>query len=250
MIPIAICTVDRPEGYLHQTMANLLASDFGLRPDGRVHLCVGGPQTAYAMRYEEDQRVTVHRLTEAEWSVMAGERIHTRFTRNYLRCLRLYGPEGIIVLEDDVLLRSDWPRCLDLAREEMDFDGIENYVLALYYPHQARRSPRGKAYCSYLARSFFGTQAIYYPAVAAEMIVEFVEPRIHWKPGDLLLRQWCVENENLYATVRPLAQHVGFVSTGLGSIHQADGFDLPWPRAEISASGETAAPGQSISPQT
>ena len=132
----------------------------------------------------------------------------------------------------------------------MDSDGIDNYVLALYCPRQARLSRRGKAYCSYLARSFFGTQAIYYPAVAAEMIVEFVEARIHWKPGDLLLRQWCLENENLYATVRPLAQHVGFVSTGLGSIHQADGFDLPWPRAEVSGWGETAVPGQPSSPQT
>ena len=45
VIPIAICTVARPQPYLYATMTSLLASDWH---GGPVHVCVGGPDQLYA----------------------------------------------------------------------------------------------------------------------------------------------------------------------------------------------------------
>ena len=218
---------------MHQTMQSLFNSDVSGRSEWQMYICVGTPHSDYALRHESvDPRISIHPLPQTEWDAMAGETIHTRFTRNYLRCLSFCGPAGILVLEDDVLVRSDWVRCLEMARNEISSDHIDNHVLALYYPSQARLLPRGVTYSAYKAMSFFGTQAMYYSPEVVTKIIDFVEPRIHTLPGDLLLRRWFLENKILYATAIPLAQHVGFTSTGLGFMHQAVGFDAPWPRPQ------------------
>ena len=59
MIPIAVCTVARPQPYLYATMTSLLASDWH---GGPVHVCVGGPDQLYA-RPHAGRRVTIHPLT-------------------------------------------------------------------------------------------------------------------------------------------------------------------------------------------
>ncbi len=225
MIPIAVCSVARPQPYLYATMTSLLASDWH---GGPVHVCVGGPDHAYAKPHA-GRRVTIHPLTAADWAAMKDTSIHTRFNANYRRCLQHANDEGLIVLEDDVLMRPDWYRCLLLALDEMQAAGRRDYVLALYYPGDVQRSPRGVHYQSYVASSFYGTQALYFaPGVAATVVDHLAATPS--RTVDMALRNQLVKDQNVYATIRSLAQHIGYTSTGLaGHMHRAADFHVPWP---------------------
>lgn len=231
MIPIAVCTVARPQPYLYATLTSLLASDWhGIS----IHLCIGGPDHAYAKRYTE-RRVAIHPLTDAEWDAMKDTSIHSRFNANYRRCLQHASDEGLIVLEDDVLVRPDWYRCLRLAIEEMHAAGRRDYVLALYYPADVRRSSRGIHYQSYIASSFYGTQALYFsPGVIAKVIDHLAATPA--RTVDMALRDLFVKHQNVYATIRNLAQHIGYTTTGLaGHMHRAADFHVPWPAERITS---------------
>lgn len=118
MIPIAVCTVARPQPYLYATMTSLLASDWQ-GSDGQIHLSVGGADCVYAQAHA-GQRVSVHPLTADEWETMRHTCVHARFNANYRRCLQRAGDDGLIVLEDDVLVRPDWLRCRRLAIPSLD----------------------------------------------------------------------------------------------------------------------------------
>ena len=225
MIPIAVCTVARPQPYLYATMTSLLASDWH---GGPVHVCVGGPDQLYA-RPHAGRRVTIHPLTADEWESMRHTSLPARFNANYRRCLQHASDDGLIVLEDDVLVRPDWCRCLRLALEEIQAAGRRDYVLALYYPGDVQRSPRGTYYQSYVASSFYGTQALYYaPGVAATVVDHLAATPS--RTVDMTLRNRLVKDQNVYATIRSLTQHIGYTSTGLaGHMHRAADFHLPWP---------------------
>ena len=227
MIPIAICTVARPKPYLYATMTSLLASDWQ-GSDGQIHLCVGGPDHAYAQLHAA-QRISVHPLTADEWETMREASVHTRFNANYRRCLRHAGDDGLIVLEDDILVRPDWLRCLRLALDEMKAHGHRGFVLSLYYPADIARVHRGVFHQSYFAPSFYGTQALYFaPGLAADVIDHLAAtPK---RTVDIALRNWFIQQQNVYATIRSLAQHIGYTTTGLaGHMHRAPDFHLPWP---------------------
>ena len=156
----------------------------------------------------------------------------TRFNRNYLRCLQRAGDSGVVVFEDDVIVRPDWFGRLQEAIGELESLVCGAYVLALYYS-RVGLSPRGRAFCSYIASTFYGTQALYFPAASAVGFAEFLQQHlVGLGSADMVLRAWCVEHQNLYATTRALAQHMGIVTTGLaGHMHQAWNFDESWPAA-------------------
>jgi hypothetical protein len=206
-------------------MTSLLASDWH---GGPVHLCVGGPDHLYAQPHA-NQQVAVHPLAADEWEALRPTNICARFNANYRRCLAHASEAGLIVLEDDVLVRPDWLRCLRLALDEMQARGLRHYVLALYCPKGVARVHRGTYYQSYVASSFYGTQALYFaPGVAAEIIDHLAT--MPTRTSDLALREWLINHQNLYATIRSLAQHIGYTTTGLaGHMHRAADFHLPWP---------------------
>jgi hypothetical protein len=238
VIPIGICTVDRPQGYVHRTIESLLASDYGVELDCQIHLFVGCPDPSYLARYGDEPRITVHPLPISLCQEMWNERIHPRFNRNYLRCLRHItgispAVQGVIVFEDDAVLRPDWFGRLRESIAELETWIPDPYVLAFYYAGNVRLSPRGQAFCSYIAETCYGTQAMYYPLPSALGFADFLAQHIH-KIGaaDIILRHWCVQHQNLYATIRCLAQHIGFETTGLaGHMHQAMNYHEPWPQS-------------------
>lgn len=228
MIPIAVCTVARPQPYLYATMTSLLASDWH---GGPVHVCVGGPDQLYARPYA-GPRVAIHPLTADEWESMRHTSVHARFNANYRRCLQHAADEGLIVLEDDVLVRPDWYRCLRLALEEIQAAGRRDYVLALYYPGDVQRSPRGVHYQSYVASNFYGTQALYFAPGVAAVVIDHLAATPS-RTVDMALRNRLVKDQNVYATIRSLAQHIGYTSTGLaGHMHRAADFHVPWPSGD------------------
>jgi hypothetical protein len=227
VIPIAICTVARPKPYRYATMTSLLASDWQAS-GGQIHLCIGGPDDTYAQLHAA-QRINVHPLTADEWETMRQTSVHTRFNANYRRCLQHAGDEGLIVLEDDIMVRPDWLRCLRLALDEMKAHGHRGFVLSLYYPADIARVHRGAFHQSYFAPSFYGTQALYFaPGLVADVIDHLAAtPK---RTVDIALRNWFIQQQNVYATIRSLAQHIGYTTTGLaGHMHRAPDFHLPWP---------------------
>jgi hypothetical protein len=187
VIPIAVCTVARPKPYLYATMTSLLASDWQ-GSVGQIHLCVGGPDHALRQLHAA-QRNSVHPLAADEWEAMRHTSVHARFNAHYRRCLQHAGDDGLIVFEDDVLVRPDWLRCLRLALDEMQAHGRRDYVLSLYYPKDIARVHRGVHNQSYFAPSFYGTQGLYYaPGLAAEVIDHLAAtPK---RTADIALRNW------------------------------------------------------------
>ena len=122
------------------------------------------------------------------------------------------------------------------AVEEMeDEHGLVKYLLACYAPYRLADNPslkRGRYYVSYFAPGFYGTQCVYYPRCVLPDVSKMVWERgvvAHKKPGDMIVKEYAVAINGLYATIRSIAQHIGSKSTGLGNFHCSPTFDEEFP---------------------
>ena len=164
------------------------------------------------------------------WDAMRHTSVHARFNANYRRCLQHAGDDGLIVLEDDVFGAS---RLVSLPtpgpRRDTGRTDAGTTCWRCTIPVTFMRSPRGVYYQSYVASSFYGTQALYYaPGVAAAVMDHLAATPS--RTVDMALRNRLVKDQNVYATIRSLAQHIGYTSTGLaGHMHRAADFHVPWP---------------------
>jgi hypothetical protein len=225
MIPIAICTVARPRPYLYATLSSMQASD---AQDTDIYLCVGSPDHDYAAPHVS-RRVHLHPLVPEEWATIQDGTLAQKSNWNYRRCLSFASDQGLIVLEDDVLVRPDWMHCLAKTVEEMRRHSLAGYALSLYYPQNVKLIRRGTYYQSYLAHTFYGSQAVYYPPGQAETACQWLTNH-HNRNIDMALREWFIKAQNVYAPIKSLAQHLGFTTTGLAQhMHRSPNFHHYWP---------------------
>ena len=111
---------------------------------------------------------------------------------------------------------------------------MAEFILTAYTTrdHEEPQSRRGRCYSSYVARCFYATQAMLYPACEVEAIRSLL-----WKDGverwvapyDLLIQRRAMERQHLYTTRHSLVQHIGMKSTGLGKGHTSPSFGRSWP---------------------
>jgi hypothetical protein len=101
-------------------------------------------------------------------------------------------------------------------------------VLSLYTPHTIATPLSASHYLHYPVAAFYGTQAMYYPEPVRIGFCNFLRDNgveDYRGPYDLVLREYLrLMRLNLFVTDPCLVQHIGVISTGLGSYHQSTRF--------------------------
>ncbi len=241
---IVISTTHREPCFLHQTLASLFMAGSGVQGIAPVHLMVGSLEDAYLENYAHHGAVQAHLLGKREWQRIATASVHRRCCYNYARCLALPPGEsrGLLICEDDIVFQEGFFETLTATIAEIELArGAVPFVLALYACYDFRSQPAhpgGLLYAAYEARGFYGTQCVYYsrpllPDLAALMFREGFE--LATAPSDLLVKQYCLDKEILFATRVSLVQHIGKTTTGLGKFHASSTFGctLPAPRQDL-----------------
>ncbi len=230
MFTIAIITVARQPNTLDRCLDSILCQ---LDGNVDVHLWIGSDDASHTQRFES--YVHIHPMKTQQWHSIRDWSVHRRFCVNYQRALstlQMTPAQGLCVCEDDIVVRAGFAEQLKLTIDEIESSaGMTDYALAAYaaYDFESDRSLyRGRYYCSYPADKFFGTQCVYFPSsivfdVQLRMQRDGVE--LSRAPGDLVLREYFIEQQNLYACTRSLAQHKGRTSTGLGDFHESPTFE-------------------------
>lgn len=234
---VAVLTVPRQAGYIHQTLASLFSAGREVHDAGPIHVVVDSDDTRYLAEYSRRDSIRLHYMEAQETADQGRRGLCARLCYGFYRCLGLPVDRGLIVLEDDVIVRNGFLNCLLEAVDEMEnVAGLRRYVLSLHSKHNLtamRPYHRGRFYISSPAQRFYGTQGMYYPA---SMIAE-VRGYLHQhgvakyrRPGDLLIGEIVQSQQNLYNTVWDLVEHIGSVSTGLGKgrAFVSSTFNEPW----------------------
>jgi hypothetical protein len=236
-IAMIVMTVPRQVPYVHQALASIFSSGREVYDAAPLHVVVDSCDTTYLAEYAGHPAIRLHYLTEAEASAQGRRGLCSRFCSAYCRCLAIPAKAGVAVLEDDVIVRDGFLRCLAETILEMENGaGLSDYILSLHAKRNLRAHPafqRGHFYISSPARRFYGTQGMYYPASVARELREYIHQHgvaAYRRPGDLLIAEYAHAHRNLYNTVWDLVEHTGSVSTGLGAgrAFNSATFHEPW----------------------
>jgi hypothetical protein len=230
---LAILTVDRSPEYIFKTLGSLFMADPLVHELGSLHLMVDAKDATYLDDLKQHTILKIHPLDPEVHDRVEGWGLHRRFNHNCVRCLSLpvVAGGGLIVIEDDVVFRDRFlERLIATIAEIEEVAHIRDYALALTTAYDLEREHsffRGAHYCSY-GYPFYGTQAMYYPKAVARNLADYLFKKgveTYTNPGDLLVGE--AYGDRMYACARPLATHIGRVSTGLGGCGPSPGFDRP-----------------------
>ncbi len=228
IIDVAIVTVARPQDYIHDLISRL-------RPDIALRLVVGSPDCEYLRRYRENPFIEIIQPPSSEWAHFQNCVVHQRAAWNYWRTLNLdtrnLYRQGMIVFEDDIIPARKWEGRLFEIIDQIESHHITKYILALYDSLVGLPKPLNNVYYTqYPVQLFYGTQAIYYPEAIRIDFLNYLKVngvdnfRI---PYDHLLKEFAEEIKvPIFAASPCLVQHIGEISTGLGTFHKTDHFDL------------------------
>ena len=221
-LSIAILTVHREPAYIHQTLAGLFSSGPEIFDVAAIEIFVDGNNRKYLRQYEGHPLLRLHYLSEQEHEEESKRTIHSRLCFNYCRCLGTNVLRGLVILEDDVLVRIGFLKCLTQAILEIEDSGLREYVLGLHSKANLPGNPnnyRGQFYVRYPPIRYYGLQGMYYPKAIIPEIREYVFThgvQNYRRPGDLLIKELMRKRQILYNTAWDLVEHMGEVSTGLG----------------------------------
>jgi len=223
-IRLAVVTTRRNPEYVHATIASLFASTQQSRELHSVDLIADVADTQYLWQYEHHARIRIHRLSEDAQKVHSSRHIWSRCCYNHWRALSLPldGYRGLVVLEDDVLLRDDFLEHLFGAVDDLERRRVKTYILSLYTRLNLRPQPtspgQGNRAVPYPASLYYGSQATYYPKSVLPLLRSYVWQHgvnVYRQPFDELLKEVALKHGFLYNMAFDLAEHVGEVSTGL-----------------------------------
>lgn len=181
-IALVFSTCPREPSYFSTTLASALVADpltIRLRSIG---VAVDAPDLACAAALTGHSRI-VWSARDAEESARADALgLHRRACYNYWRALGLAaaGARAVFACEDDVIFRDGWLAKLLECLDEMQDRGLSEFILTAYSTrdHEEPQLRRGRCYSSYVARCFYATQAMLYPASEAIAIRSLL-----WKNG-------------------------------------------------------------------
>lgn len=230
---IAVRTIHREPQYIHQTLASMFVSDDLVRRTGEVLLLIGNEADDYLSNYLHHTHLRIMSLTRAQRQQFSAlnelqdklsplDSNRQRFNFNFIRSLRLplSGKLGVLSCEDDVIFRENFLQSLLAAIHEVEEGhGISEYMLSLSQYYDFERDSNaylGKHFCRY-SRPFYGTQAVFFPTSVAAKFADYVDENgigEGLRAGDILAGEFF--KDTTFSTVRPLVQHIGEVSTGLG----------------------------------
>lgn len=238
-LDLVFVTCQREPFLLPITLASAFLADASTSELKNIHVVVDAPDLAWIGPLTQNRKIRWSSRTDEQNLLSSGSSLHQRASYNYWRALQSMAADsqGLIIFEDDVIFKDGWLRMLLAALNEMQQDGLDAFVLALYSPHDHEDNSfrRGKFYSSYFAACFYGTQGMFFPATqlpAVSQVVFSESAQTFRMPYDLAINQYCTAQQNLYTTRNSLVQHIGSVSTGLGAgQHTSPSFDRSWPNS-------------------
>jgi hypothetical protein len=246
---VSILTTERQPAYIRDTLSSLFGSSASVAALGSIDLMIDADEASgYLSELRRDPMLKLRYLSDEEWKAQSKRCLGHRFCYNYWRSLdvTMDGYWGLVVLEDDVLLREDFVERLILTVEEVRRrqgverigpKGLQQFMLALYSSYNFAQEPgfyRGHYYCSY-GYPFFGTCGLFYEASIVTQVRDYMwrfGVESHRLPGDLVLDELKASGTLwVYACTRDLVQHKGIVSSGLGAgaaVFSSCTFDKCW----------------------
>ena len=246
---VSILTTERQPSYVHDTLSSLLGSSASVVALGSIDLMIDADEASGYLSGAPARSDAQAALSQRR-GVACSEHAPSRPS---ILLQLLAQPQcdhgrywGLVVLEDDVLLREAFVEKLILTVEEVRRrqgvervgpKGLQQFMLALYSTYDFAREPgfyRGHYYCSY-GYPFYGTCGMFYEASIVPLVRDYMwrfGVESHRLPGDLLLNELKASGTLwVYACTRDLVQHVGIVSSGLGAggaVFRSRTFDRAW----------------------
>lgn len=240
-IALVFVTCPREPAYLPATLASALLGDPLAVRLREIAVAVDAPDLGCVHPLAGNRRVRWVARTEEESARADSYHLHRRACHNYWRALGLASPgaRAVLVCEDDVIFRDGWLGMLLECLDEMQSAGLRDFLLTAYSArdHEEAGLRRGRCYSSYVASTFFGTQAMLFPTGQIQSVSELIWQHgviVAEAPYDLLIKRQAIERQHLYTTRHSLVQHVGSESTGLGDgRHRSPSFEREWPQPGI-----------------
>jgi len=219
---VAVTTAPREVTYLESTLDDIARGTSVVALPHPVRVCVSADAAGVAA-LKRDRTGPPSVLFEAaapeSWELVRGAGPHRRCCANTWQALA-GAPPGcdVLLLQDDIELADAWPLHLRyrlrLARQHYG----DRFILALY----ASYGFGGEHLAVYPTESFYGNQAVYFPAaVAAEYARCLWEHVLDYRlADDMVLKEYARHSRMpLLVSLPNLAQHLGRLSTGLGQFH-------------------------------
>lgn len=236
-LALVFVTCPRQPAYFATTLASAMLGDPLVARLRDVAVAVDAPTLACVESLLHYDRVRWLPLNNEETVRASSLCLQRRSCQNYCRALGLApsGTRALLICEDDILFRAGWLAALLDCLNEMQSDGLEDFILTAYSAreHEEPALRRGRTYSTYVAEEFYGAQAVFYPAAEARAmqtlvwahgVEDFVEPY------DLQIKRRAMSRHHLYTTRHSLVQHVGRRTSGLGgNFHSSPSFFRRWP---------------------
>jgi hypothetical protein len=205
MKTITILTCDRQPSYLSDTVATI-PQDYDIQyvSQGQIVLPRAGDLIPVDKKYKQDP--TRHRDSQYNYSVALRQTV------------------GGLIIEDDVKLCRNFGIELEQRLAEIP---TERYAFALYSCYNWEGYSDYNKIAKYPVDMFYGTQAMVFDIETAKEFGAYLLDNIGREPYDLALKTF-IKTINpevvLYVSKMSLVQHIGDISTGLGSGHQCFNF--------------------------
>jgi hypothetical protein len=198
-IALVFVTCPRDPAYLSATLASALLGDPLAARLREISVAVDAPDLKCVHPLAGHRRVRWVARTKEENARVESYHLHRR---------------AVLICEDDVIFRDGWLGMLLECLEEMQADGRRDFLLTAYSArsHEDPRLRRGRCYSRYVAKDFYGAQAMLYPAELLAKVRDVIWNHgviVPEEPYDLLLKRPAVEGQRLYTTRHSLVQHVG-----------------------------------------
>jgi hypothetical protein len=238
-LSVSMITLSREPQYVHKTLVSLYAADPWVKRLDRVSVFIGSPDDMYVNRYRQHSHLDIHPMTAKGWREIEPLTLGQRLCFNMRRALKVAdSARGVLVLEDDVVFKDGFlQKLIETIREIETTIGHTRYILAGYYSYDFRIFPdlhRGDLFTAYPCDDFYGSQCLYYPrevvAPLRDYITRFGFGDEHM-PVDMVIKRLGADlrdrhddTDGIYACARALAQHIGDVTSGVGSFHQSPTF--------------------------
>ena len=124
---VVVSTVDRPEGYVHSTLASMLLG--GMPNNYLINLIVSSDQSGYLEKYKHHKNLRIICWDRENWSNLKLFPRKFMASYNYIKCLSVSDYENSLVFEDDVVFQNDWFRKMMVCLNEIENDGYEKYIV-------------------------------------------------------------------------------------------------------------------------
>ncbi len=218
-----IISCERQPEYIHQTLAQIIASDIVRERRMSVTVIADTANRQFLSAYKHIPFIAIEYLTEQEARLQDTRSRHTRICYSFYRALDSLtdSSDGVVVFEDDVLVNPHFASLLE--KSVFEATAIEGHRFVMnaagkyrLYDDWSRR--RGKYYVSYPGPCFYGLMGMYYCANTTGVLRQHLREhgfetqdgqcRI---PADLLLGE-LFEEVPIFNTRYDLACHAGDVS--------------------------------------